>query len=104
MRSYRLPINRNSLRPSAFNPGLGRRLAARLHFPLSGLLERVALWLAHVPARVPKAKDLDLVGLAKKFGLSGSQIRTAALLAAAAQREGRYCAVRRRISWGRRRG
>jgi len=77
-------------RPAALDPALERRLAARLHFPLPGLIERVALWLAHLPEKAPKAKDVDLVALSRAFPLSGSQIRTAALRAAsiAAQRVG----------------
>ncbi|HQR66107.1 MAG TPA: ATP-binding protein [Thermoanaerobaculia bacterium] len=77
-------------RPAVLDPGLERRLAARLAFPLPGLVERVALWLAHLPEKAPRAKDVDLVALSRHFPLTGSQIRTAALHAAsaAARRDG----------------
>lgn len=77
-------------RDGVLDPALERRLAARIAFPLPGAGERRLLWLRHLPPRAPRAADVDLESLARRWALSGSQIRTAALyaLARAASRDG----------------
>ena len=65
-----------------------RRLDAIVDFALPEEEHRRLLWERNLPVRVPKADDIDLAFLARKFKLSGGDIRNicvaAAYLAAAA--------------------
>ena len=70
-------------RDAALDPALERRLLARLEIGMPGPEEREQLWQRHLPPRAPRAADVDLPALARAYPLSGSNIRTAALLAVA---------------------
>jgi SpoVK/Ycf46/Vps4 family AAA+-type ATPase len=67
-----------------------RRLDAIVDFPMPEEDDRRRLWLANLPAVVPRDDGIDLDFLARRFKLSGGNIRnicvTAAYLAAAADR------------------
>ena len=75
-------------RDLALDAALERRLLARIEFAMPGEAERTTLWEKHLPPRAPRAADVDLPALALAYPLSGSFIRTAALMASvrAAQR------------------
>ena len=75
-------------RDLALDAALERRLLARIEFAMPGEAERTTLWEKHLPPRAPRASDVDLPALAHAYPLSGSFIRTAALMASvrAAQR------------------
>lgn len=63
-----------------------RRIDVIVDFPMPQEEAREALWRMHLPARLPQAADLDLAFMARRFQLSGGNIRnicmTAAYLAA----------------------
>jgi len=67
-----------------------RRLDAIVDFPLPEIDDRRRLWERNLSAGVPKADDIDLDFLARRFTLSGGNIRNiavgAAYLAAEARR------------------
>lgn len=67
-----------------------RRLDAIVDFALPEEEHRLLLWERNLPAAVPKEADIDLAFLARRFKLSGGDIRNicvaAAYLAAAADR------------------
>ena len=67
-----------------------RRLQAAVDFPLPEEPERLAIWRKVLPARAPLSADLDLEVLARRFKISGGNIRNIALGAAflAAAEEG----------------
>lgn len=75
---------------SSIDTALMRRLRFRVHFPLPGPNMRRRLWRAMLPERLPRADDVDLDRLARRFEMSGALIRNAvvraAFLAAAADR------------------
>jgi SpoVK/Ycf46/Vps4 family AAA+-type ATPase len=70
----------------AFN----RRLDAIIDFPMPEEADRRRLWLANLPPTLPRADDIDIDFLARRFKVSGGNIRnicvTAAYLAAGADR------------------
>jgi SpoVK/Ycf46/Vps4 family AAA+-type ATPase len=59
-----------------------RRLDAIVDFPLPEIDDRRRLWERNLSAAVPKAADLDLDFLARRFTLSGGNIRNIAVGAA----------------------
>ncbi len=67
-----------------------RRLDAIIDFPMPDEGDRRRLWLANLPPTLPRAGDIDVDFLARRFRVSGGNIRnicvTAAYLAAAAGR------------------
>jgi SpoVK/Ycf46/Vps4 family AAA+-type ATPase len=67
-----------------------RRLDAIVDFPLPEIDDRRRLWERNLSASVPKADDIDVDFLARRFTLSGGNIRNiavgAAYLAAEAHR------------------
>ncbi|NJD29240.1 MAG: ATP-binding protein, partial [Chloroflexi bacterium] len=66
-----------------------RRIDVIVDFPMPETDARAALWRMHLPERLPQAQDLDLEFMARRFRLSGGNIRniclTAAFLAADAE-------------------
>jgi SpoVK/Ycf46/Vps4 family AAA+-type ATPase len=64
-----------------------RRLHLTADFPFPDADARLEIWRRHLPAALPLAADVDLPALARRFRLSGGNIRnacvTAAFLAAA---------------------
>jgi len=67
---------------SSIDAAFKRRLSFRLTFPFPDDETREQLWKAHLPARLPRAGELDLRDLARRFRMSGGYIRNAALRAA----------------------
>ncbi len=67
-----------------------RRLDAIIDFPMPEEGDRRRLWQANLPPSVPQADDIDIDFLARRFKVSGGNIRnicvTAAYLAAASDR------------------
>ncbi len=59
-----------------------RRMSQRLTFPFPDEEMREQLWRVHLPPELPTAGEFDLIGLAKRYRLSGGYIRNAALRAA----------------------
>ncbi|HUG48089.1 MAG TPA: ATP-binding protein [Candidatus Limnocylindria bacterium] len=59
-----------------------RRIDVIVDFPLPEDDDRLALWRMHLPAELPQADDLDLEFMARRFRLSGGNIRNACLTAA----------------------
>ena len=64
-----------------------RRLTFSLHFPFPDVDARRRIWIGIWPAAVPLAKDVDPSVLARRFKLSGGNIRNVALAAAFAAAE-----------------
>ncbi|MEX5301246.1 ATP-binding protein [Kocuria sabuli] len=59
-----------------------RRIHVMVEFPEPGPGERERLWAAVVPDRLPLAEDIDLTGFARRYPLTGAQIRDSVLDAA----------------------
>ena len=59
-----------------------RRFEYIVEFPEPDAATRLRLWILHVPAAAPLAKDIDFQQLADWYAISGAQIRNAALGAA----------------------
>jgi hypothetical protein len=51
-----------------------RRFQAIIHFPLPSPQERETLWRQSFPARATLAEDVDLLGLARRYELTGADI------------------------------
>ena len=72
---------------SAIDQAFKRRLAFRVLFPIPDEELREQLWRAHLPADLPRADDLDLADLARRYEFTGGSVRNctvrAAFLAAA---------------------
>ncbi len=64
------------------DPAFQRRIHVMVEFPEPGPGERERLWAAVAPERLPVAEDVDLPRLARKFPLTGAQIREATIDAA----------------------
>ena len=64
----------------ALDPAIQRQLAMRLAFPLPDEPLRAQLWATHIPA--PLRVRLDFAALARRFALSGGDIRNSVLRAA----------------------
>lgn len=71
---------------AALGPALGlaldRLAVLRLRFPVPDEALRAQLWAAHLPPQIPTLGRLDLAALARRFALSGGDIRDCALRAA----------------------
>ncbi|MFI7480975.1 ATP-binding protein [Kocuria sp. M1R5S2] len=59
-----------------------RRIHVMVEFPEPGPAERERLWAAVAPERLPLEPGVDLTGLARRYPLTGAQIRDAVLDAA----------------------
>ena len=59
-----------------------RRLAFTIHFPFPGEEERLRVWRGIWPEQTPLGEDVDLADLARRFKLSGGNIKNVALAAA----------------------
>ena len=66
----------------SIDPAFKRRLSMRMYFPFPDEELREELWAAHLPPELPRADDLDLGELSRRFPLSGGYIRNSALRAA----------------------
>ena len=59
-----------------------RRIHVEIGFPQPAVRERARLWRTSLPEEAPRVKDLDLTELARRFELSGGEIRNAVFHAA----------------------
>lgn len=71
-------------RPTALDPALARRIIWHLQVPLPDATARLSIWQAMLPHTAPLHPNLDLAHVARRHALSGGDIRTIALRAAAA--------------------
>ena len=70
-------------RPQALDPALARRVGWHLEVPLPAADARLRIWQAMLPDTAPLHPALDLGDLARRHALSGGDIRTLAVRAAA---------------------
>jgi len=82
-------------REVSLDPGLARRIAARLDFPVPGPEERAAIWMRLLPSGIPLAADVNIALLAARHVMAGGHIKNSILAAVrrAARREGREARV-----------
>ncbi len=59
-----------------------RRLDAVIDFPVPDEQDRLRLWERHLPPGVPRADDIDLAFLARRFRVSGGNVRNICLAGA----------------------
>ena len=64
------------------DPAFQRRIHVVVEFPVPGPGERERLWAAVAPAQLPMDHAIDLTALARRYPLTGAQIRDATLEAA----------------------
>jgi SpoVK/Ycf46/Vps4 family AAA+-type ATPase len=68
-----------------FDPAFERRIRTHVLFEMPGEAERAQIWRVQVhPARTPLAADVDFPALARRYEVSGGDIRNAVLKAALA--------------------
>ena len=68
-----------------FDPAFERRIRTHVLFEMPGEAERAQIWRVQLhPARTPLAADVDLQALARRYEVSGGDIRNAVLKAALA--------------------
>ncbi len=67
---------------TAIDPAFKRRLSFRITFPIPDEELREELWRRHLPATLPRAGDLDLADLARRYDFAGGAVRNCALRAA----------------------
>lgn len=66
-----------------FDPAFERRIRTHVMFEMPGEAERVQIWRVQLhPSRTPLAADVDFEALARRYPLSGGDIRNAVLKAA----------------------
>jgi len=70
-------------RPGALDPALARRIAWHLAIPLPDAGARLQIWRAMLPDSAPLHPSLQLGQVARRHALSGGDIRTVAIRAAA---------------------
>jgi SpoVK/Ycf46/Vps4 family AAA+-type ATPase len=68
-----------------FDPAFERRIRTHVLFEMPGPAERVQIWRVQIhPTRTPLANDVDFEALARRYEVSGGDIRNAVLKAALA--------------------
>jgi SpoVK/Ycf46/Vps4 family AAA+-type ATPase len=68
-----------------FDPAFERRIRTHVLFEMPGEAERAQIWRVQLhPARTPLAADVDFQALARRYDVSGGDIRNAVLKAALA--------------------
>ena len=68
-----------------FDPAFERRIRTHILFEMPGEAERAQIWRVQLhPARTPLAADVDFQALARRYEVSGGDIRNAVLKAALA--------------------
>lgn len=68
-----------------FDPAFERRIRTHVLFEMPGVVERQRIWRAQIhPTKTPLAPDVDFEALARRFEVSGGDIKNAVLKAAAA--------------------
>src|SRR4029077_20814761 len=67
-----------------FDPAFERRIRTHVLFEMPGPAERERIWRVQLHPRTPIDKDVDFAGLARRYDVSGGDIRNAVLKAALA--------------------
>lgn len=68
-----------------FDPAFERRIRTHVLFEMPGVAEREQIWRVQLhPTRTPLANDVDFADLARRYAVSGGDIRNAVLKAALA--------------------
>src|SRR5947207_2702717 len=68
-----------------FDPAFERRIRTHVLFEMPGVVEREQIWRVQIhPTRTPLAADVDFGALARRYEVSGGDIRNAVLKAALA--------------------
>lgn len=70
--------------PQLLDPALDRRILYRVVFQIPSPSMREAIWEVHMPPGLPRADDIDLHYIAKRFEFTGGYVKNAVLLAAGA--------------------
>lgn len=70
--------------PQLLDPALDRRILYRVVFQIPSPSMREAIWEVHMPPGLPRADDVDLHYIAKRFEFTGGYVKNAVLLAAGA--------------------
>ncbi|MCA9516941.1 MAG: ATP-binding protein, partial [Myxococcales bacterium] len=70
--------------PQLLDPALDRRILYRVVFQIPSPSMREAIWEVHMPPDLPRADDVDLHYIAKRFEFTGGYVKNAVLLAAGA--------------------
>jgi SpoVK/Ycf46/Vps4 family AAA+-type ATPase len=70
--------------PKSLDHALDRRILYRVMFETPSPAMREAIWQVHLPPSVPRAPDVDIPYLARRFEFSGGYIKNTVLLAAGA--------------------
>ncbi|HUG00443.1 MAG TPA: ATP-binding protein [Longimicrobiales bacterium] len=66
-----------------FDPAFERRIRTHIFFEMPGPVEREQIWRVQLhPRKTPLADDVDFVGLAERYEVSGGDIKNAVLKAA----------------------
>ena len=65
--------------PEQLDEALFRRILVHVRFAAPDAGAREAIWRAHLPAEVPLGPDVDLSALARRFGLTGGEVKNAVL-------------------------
>ncbi len=65
--------------PNHLDEALFRRILVHVRFEAPDAAAREAIWRAHLPDEAPLADDIDLPALARRFGLTGGQVKNAML-------------------------
>lgn len=68
--------------PKSLDPALERRIQFRITFEIPNVAERVHLWQSLIPSQTPIDSTVDFNQLARRFELSGGNIKNAVLHAA----------------------
>ncbi|MBX3156789.1 MAG: ATP-binding protein [Deltaproteobacteria bacterium] len=82
LESYRGMCILTTNHESAIDEAFRRRISVHVRFQLPDADERLLLWQSMIPDAAPRAEDLRLEDLARRFAMSGGYIRNAALRAA----------------------
>ena len=69
--------------PENIDEAFKRRIRYKVHFPAPNLEERETLWRRAMPEGAPLSDDVNFANLARKFEMSGAQIKNTILRAAA---------------------
>jgi len=70
--------------PKSLDHALDRRVLYRVNFEMPGPSMREAIWNLHLPPQLPRADDVDLGYIARRFEFAGGYIKNTVLLAAGA--------------------
>ena len=70
--------------PEVLDEALHRRILVKVRFDKPDAEARADIWRKHLPDQAPLAADVDLIDLARRFEITGGEIKNAVLMALAA--------------------